>query len=292
MDESLHRECGNMHFGIKSLLAAAVLGLTGLASGASAQDARLVSYEELLDRVASLEEEVAASWVPEAPPADTSTDDGGYYFVFENVFVTPYFSQNTSAVIVGPGNANQVQEFDWDMEYSPRFEIGNVNACDGTGWRARYWHFEHSNSQSAAIPAGVAGFIVPNALAGGIVGAPTNTLSATHSLRMSVLDLELLKRDIREDGGFTASVGVRYARIDQYLHARIDQYLHARRVGAGGALIANSSQHHDFEGIGPTIAAEYLKRFDCTYWGAFVNARGALLYGESNCGTTVLTLAS
>ncbi|MBT6495234.1 MAG: hypothetical protein HOL01_11855, partial [Planctomycetaceae bacterium] len=141
-----------MHFGIKSLLAAAVLGLSGLASGASAQDARLVSYEELLDRVAALEEEVATPSVQDAPPVDENTDDGGYYFSLENVFVTPYFSQNTSAFVNGPAGSRTIREFDWDMNYSPRFEIGNINACDGTGWRARYWHFDHSQTESAVVP--------------------------------------------------------------------------------------------------------------------------------------------
>jgi hypothetical protein len=114
---------------------------------------------------------------------------------------------------------------------------------------------------------------VPNADAG-IGATATDTLSATHSLRMSVLDLEWLKRDMSEDGGFTASIGLRYARMDQHLRAR--------RVNVGGVLLSNISQHHDFEGIGPTVAAEYVKRFDCSYWGAFVNARGSLLYGDSN----------
>ena len=263
-----------MHFGIKSLLAAAVLGLSGLASGASAQDARLVSYEELLDRVAALEEEVATPSVPDAPPVDENTDDGGYYFSLENVFVTPYFSQNTSAFVNGPAGSRTIREFDWDMNYSPRFEIGNINACDGTGWRARYWHFDHSQTESAVVPAGVTVNIVPNTAVGGVVGVAGDTVSAVHSLRMSVLDMEYLRRDLTEDGGFTASIGLRYTRMDQHLRCR--------RVDAQGVVQQNNSQHHDFEGIGPTIAAEYLKRFDCSYWGAFINARGALLYGETN----------
>ena len=250
-----------------------LLGLSGLASGASAQDARLVSYEELLDRVAALEEDMATPSVPDAPPIDTNTDDGGFYASWEHVFVTPYFGQNTAAVIVGPGSASRVQEFDWDIEYSPRFEIGNVDACDGTGWRARYWHFEHSNSASFGVPAGVSVTIAPGAFDSGIIGFAGDTVTAVHSLRMSVLDLEWLKRDITEDGGFTASAGVRYVRMDQHLRGR--------RVLAG-VQVENLSQHHDFEGIGPTIAAEYLTRFDCSYWGAFINGRGALLYGESN----------
>jgi hypothetical protein len=268
-----------MHFGIKSLLAAAVLGLTGLAVPAGAQDAQLVSYEELLDRVARLEQEVAeAPSVPMAPPAaaETSTDDGGFYGVYENVFVTPYFSQNTSMVI-GGGTANvAVRQFNWDLEYSSRFEFGNVDACSHTGWRVRYWHFDHSENDRSVQAGGNQIQISPDALSGFGIQTVNNgeIASATHSLRMSVLDMEMLKRELSTDGGFTASVGLRYARIDQWNRGRI--------LAANGALIVNNSLNHNFEGIGPTLFGEYLKRFECSYWGAFINARGSLLYGESN----------
>jgi len=38
---------------------------------------------------------------------------------------------------------------------------------------------------------------------------------------------------------------------------------------------------HDFEGFGPTIAAEYRRPLFGSYWGVFGNARVALMYGES-----------
>jgi hypothetical protein len=270
-----------MHIGVKSLLAAAVLGLSGLAAPAGAQDARLVSYEELLDRVARLEEETAAAPAPDGEGKDAAIidepiyDDGGWYAVYENVIVTPYFSQNTSALVIGPGGiASKIREFNWDMEYSSRFEIGNVDACTGTGWRARYWHFDHSTDDRAVVPAGVTVLVAPLPSRFGIVTNAGDTSSATHSLRMSVLDMEFLKRDMDAEGGFTASFGLRYARIDNWLNAR--------DISAAGVLLESLRQQHNFEGIGPTIAAEYLKRFDCSYWGMFINARGSLLYGESN----------
>ena len=84
-----------MHIGVKSLLAAAVLGLSGLAAPAGAQDAQLVSYEELLERVARLEEDAAAAPAPEGEAAngeaygEANYDDGGWYAVYENVIVSP-----------------------------------------------------------------------------------------------------------------------------------------------------------------------------------------------------------
>jgi len=268
-----------MRIGVTSLLAAAVLGLSGLATPAGAQDAQLVSYEQLLERVARLEEDIADAPVADGEGKDGDaydavSDDGGLYFVYESVIVQPYFSQNTSALVTGPGTAQKVREFNWNMEYSSRIEIGNVDPCEGTGWRVRYWNFDHSTDDRDVVSAGVTLDIDPNSFDGGIVIAAGDTAAATHSLRMSVLDMEFLKRDIDAEGGFTASFGLRYARIDQWLHAS--------DTDAAGVLQNRLRQQHNFEGIGPTIAAEYLKRFDCSDWGMFINARGALLYGDSN----------
>lgn len=196
-----------------------------------------------------------------------------FYGIYENVFVTPYFSQNTAAVIVGPGVASRVLEFDWDLEYSPRAEIGMI-APDGTGWRARYWYFDHSNNSRGTVAAGTAEFIVPNALDAGLVIPAGNSASATHSLRMSVLDAEFLRKNAGGGRGLDFSFGLRYARMDQWLRAR--------DTNGAGVLQQNLSVHHDFEGIGPTIAAEYRSPLWNSYWGVFGNARGALLYGDSN----------
>jgi hypothetical protein len=281
-----------MRIGVKSLLAAAVLGLSGLAAPAGAQDAQLVSYEELLDRVARLEEEMDAAPTPDGEGKDgdayddVSYDDGGFYAVYENVIVAPYFSQNTAYTEVETGAAptftqtTRRREFDWDMEYSPRFEIGNVD-CEGSGWRVRYWHFEHSVDRRDRITQ-TAGAAVPNTATvfpdemgfGITTNAANPDINVTHSMNLSVLDMEFLRRDIDAEGGVTASFGLRYARIDHWIDAQTGL--------RGQNLRAQTSFKHDFEGIGPTIAAEYLKRFDCSYWGIFVNARGSLLYGDSN----------
>ena len=72
-----------------------------------------------------------------------------YYAIYENVFLTPFFSQNTSSITTIGGGAgtlqNTVRQFSWDLEYSPRVEFGAIGP-DGSGWRGRYWHFEHSTN--------------------------------------------------------------------------------------------------------------------------------------------------
>lgn len=202
-----------------------------------------------------------------------------FYAMYENVFLTPYFSQNTAFQTVGPGAGTAaVTEFSWDLEYSPRAEIGMVGP-DGFGWRARYWHFEHSDNTRTTTDAGAADVIAPDPMTGAGIGsgvgfAPATSLSATHSLRLSVIDLEFLKKSVAGDRGLDVSFGLRYARIDQWLRGRA--------TTAAGVLTANNALHHDFEGFGPTIAAEYRHPLWNSYWGVYGNARAALMYGDSN----------
>ena len=77
---------------------------------------------------------------------------GRTYFMYENVFVAPYLS-NSRALFAQPDpNDNSLLsiQFDYDLEYSPRFEVGYLAPSSCLGWRARYWHFESDSSLSIA----------------------------------------------------------------------------------------------------------------------------------------------
>ena len=269
-----------MRIGLGLLLAATVVGLTSLAKPAVAEDASLVTYEELLDRVARLEDELAK---PPGPAAegeigiargcDTCCDTGGWYARYENVIVTPYFSRNTAYSAGGLGEAVVNREFNWDLEYSPRFELGYLD-CDGMGWRARYWHFEHSNGIRRRFN-NVDVNIAPIDDPGIDIDLNDALLDEVHGINLQVLDLEAIKQTKDCEGSLTGSVGLRYVRMDQQLTAReIDP--------ANGNLIEFLNLRHNFEGIGPTVSVEALRRFNCSNWGAYVNLRGSILYGEAD----------
>jgi hypothetical protein len=292
---------------IKSV-AAATLAVAALAGTAKAQAVKLTSYQDLLNRVAQLEGEVESmrenTSLPPAPPADGQPamvyggmpgavpggcgyeccdpcqvcDQGGAYILFENVLVKPHFSQNTAFKIIDGANqpfdeSTQSVDFDWDVEYSPRLELGYIN-CNGMGWRARYWHFDHTTSLSTA---GNVGDVVVD-----IVGDPdieidvdaAGSLATSHSLEVYTVDLEAMMRRESCEGDLTGSVGLRYAQVDQtYDAADFD---------AAGVIDDVIRSRHSFEGIGPTIAGEVRRRMGSGNLSGFVNARASLLYGESD----------
>ena len=289
---------------------AAAIAVAALAGTAQAQAVKLTSYQDLLNRVAQLEGEVetmrASGSVPPAPPADGMPgmmyggaqgmpmaaggcgyqcsdpcqvcDQGGAYVLYENVIVKPYFSQNTAFKIIdSPAQAfdenTDSVDFDWDLEYSPRIELGYIGS-NGMGWRARYWHFDHDTSLNAS---GALGDVVVD-----IVDDPDieidvdadGTLETQHSLELYTVDLEALMRRESCEGAVTGSVGLRYARVEHgYDAADFD---------AAGVLDDVIRSRNSFEGIGPTIAGEVRRRIGSGNLSGFINARGSLLYGDSD----------
>jgi outer membrane murein-binding lipoprotein Lpp len=287
---------------------AAAIAVAALAGTAQAQAVKLTSYQDLMNRVAQLEGEVETmrSSVPPAPAADGMPgmmyggapgmpmaaggcgyqccdpcqvcDQGGAYVLFENVLVKPYFSQNTAFKIIDspaqPFDENtESVDFDWDLEYSPRIELGYIGSS-GMGWRARYWHFDHDTSLNAS---GALGDVVVD-----IVGDPdieidvdaAGTLQTRHSLELYTVDLEALMRRESCEGAVTGSVGLRYARIE---HA-----YDAADFDAAGALDDFIRSRNSFEGVGPTIAGEVRRRIGSGNLSGFINARGSLLFGDSD----------
>lgn len=290
-----------MRIGLKSLLAAAVLGLSGLAAPAGAQDAQLVSYDELLERVARLEEDLApapeaeanggagcaAGCVTDCGACGACCGNGGWYLQYDNVLVKPYFTSDTaySQEINDPGigaDDTTIQtQFDWDIQYSPRVELGHLD-CEGMGWRARYWHFDHSTGINRKFgpdaDVDVEVFDDPDV----DIDIDDEILDVNHNLKLQVFDLEALKRDMDCEGGFTASAGIRYVNMEQsYDASEIDPEFVIDGVTVPTVVDALRSTH-DLNAIGPTVAVEVLRRFNCSNWGAFVSVRGSLLYGESD----------
>ncbi|MBW3541689.1 MAG: hypothetical protein KY476_15580 [Planctomycetes bacterium] len=284
---------------LKGLLMASAIGMAGAAAPAMADEpvpeigAKLVSYNDLLDRVAELEEKMAekdaaaASTMMPAPAAgvccdtgcacESCCDQGGAYFVYENVIVKPYFSQNAAFAIDLDGVAtdrHDVEDFEWNLKYSPRLELGYLN-CDGMGWRARYWHFDHGTELNAAA-ANVNGDIeVEIALEPDITidVAANGTIETRHSLDVYTFDLEAVGRRESCEGGVTGSIGLRYARSEQ-------NYKALDRIATGAVEDIVTSRHF-IQGVGPTLSGEVRRQMRGNV-SLFANLRGSLLYGESD----------
>lgn len=261
------------------------------AVAASAEDVSLMSYDDLLVRMENLERQVQEQSQPQAQPVSLYSEEssafaaqgyspcacarqpacGKYYVGYESVFVTPFQSNNTG-IIAQNDPVIEHLGFDWDMEQSNRIELGYLAPTCGMGWRARYWQFNHSSTFDVD---GNNGLVQDE---GAIIWASTGTDASstvlglvdvdtavmTQSMDVYVLDLELQKQATKS---FLVSGGFRYGNLKQ-------RYLAVTDSG-----IATSNMQ--FQGYGPTIAAEYYKPvYGCLGW--YGNGRTSLLFGKQS----------
>ena len=183
---------------------------------------------------------------------DTCCLGCGFYMLYENVVAQPYFSRDSAYFgeyeLDSVTNGWAEHSFDWDTNYSPRVEIGFQPAC-GLGIRARYWYYDNDASLRGA--------------------EASNTVEAWHAIDLDATDLELTANK----GGLLYSGGLRYVRLDQNYEAQ----------SFNAAVLQDDVRvHHNFEGVGPTLAVE---GSTCGRWcgfGLFAKARGSLLYGDSS----------
>ncbi|MGY8771409.1 MAG: Lpg1974 family pore-forming outer membrane protein [Pirellulales bacterium] len=219
-------------------------------AAASAQlvvgNTQLASYSDLMQRMDSMETELASFRSQEFAAFDTSCggpscgstcDDtpccgtccirSGWYAGFDMVIAKPYFED-----AIEPGDS------EYDFEFSPRFILGAKNDC-GTGIRARYWWYDADSS----------------------VADGTGSLFAGDQLnmKMSVFDLELTQDVYWGPVQATIFGGVRYADMSH-------------------TAIAGLTDFQSQNGWGPTIGIDTLTSLPCQA-SLIENIRYAALFG-------------
>jgi len=269
-----------------------------------AQNVQPISFEDLMARLETVEsglatkQDVGARQDFAVRPASSGRQGvrgsgrrgvrGGWFVAYENVSVKPYFSENVAYEILdavpSAGESAQIVEFDWDFKNSPRVEIGYITPGSGFGWRARYWQFDSSISRVAADP-----FPADGRIQVGLQDDPDIEVSTgnnefvlvEHSIKLDVLDMELMKRWETARSSLTCVGGLRYLRSDQKYQADF-------RDNATGVSDDILESRHFFEGIGPTCALEGTRRFGSSSWSAFGKTRGSFLLGDSGLRETLI----
>lgn len=211
---------------------------------------------------------------------DGDCDDGGcgnrgWIAGASLYFLQPRWQSNPAFYVgaaPGTGGTQVTQEFDWELEAAPGISLGYVGAS-GSGVRASYFYFDHSESLSSAA-APTAASPVPFGLnLGGAVG-PGGFIQADSNLEMHVADFELLGQRQMGNWEIECSGGVRYAQIDQDYRVTGGPI-----IGGNAAPSATLTSNREFEGAGPTLALKTRRPLGDVF-GGFAKARGALLYGS------------
>lgn len=253
---------------------------------ASAIRGQTPGYDELPNSAGA----IPPTYAPSSPmmlPSTASPPYGGpfspvfgFYAGYENVFVRPYFSSDAAFEFddgVTDPDFQRVIQFDWDLQYTPRVWVGYVGP-GGIGAQIRYWQFDHGETRGALD--GGAGFFESGFQHDDDVLLAIGTLTddsifARHDLELHVVDVEGTWHNTScAWGSVRVSGGVRYVRMDQDYGAKT--------FDDADPQIEFISSHHDFEGIGPTVAVLARRRIGLSNFALFASGRLSAVYGDAS----------
>lgn len=210
--------------------------------------------------------------------------NGGFYAGYDLLMLQPRFENSEGLVITPVAGLTSSKNFDFDYELSPRFFAG-MAFDSGFGFRFQGWQFDHGTriSELSAAAGGVrtpaispSGAAAPLVLAAGA----GDELRAEHSLQFQAYDLEATWQQMFRRSAMTIAGGVRYLHMEQ-------QY-DVQRINGAGAITGTLRHDHDFEGVGPTVAAEWLCPFGESGLSFFAGGRGSILIGSRNQVATLV----
>ena len=208
----------------------------------------------------------------------------GFYAGAEAAVLRPYFNNNTALLAYTVSTAS-VSTTDFTPSYaaSPRIWRGYSGQC-GFGARLTYWDYDQAASSPAGVQSGqnliyfVPGITssVPAITLGNMqTDVPGDTLTASEHLHMYTLDVDVTQCLQICCWDFTFGGGLR----DASVHISRENTL----IPAGTTTpFEDATIDNNFDGVGPTLFAEFRRPF-CSCGLSFVGGvRGSLLYGTKS----------
>ena len=214
------------------------------------------------------------------------TDDcvgGGFIGGGAVTYLKPEFEDNAAFFLANTGSGETTsQEFDYDYDGGYRVWLGWVS-CSGLGFRGRYWSFDdESDVEEFTSPGGVLitgpELDVPAPPTGPSAGGPGagDSISALSGIEVDVIDAEIMQYLRPGSWQMILGGGVRYASIDQFYEADVFD----------NPALELTDVNHDFDGIGPMVFAEMRRPLFSSGLAFVTNARGSILFGESEYEAT------
>jgi hypothetical protein len=240
---------------------------------------------------------------------DVDGSSGGHLDAgFELLVIRPYFDSNQAATVsrstsnpptfTTTATTTEQLNFDYPYTANPRLWLGYVTD-GGLGFRVSWWQFEQSSRTAAlalsgGLPANTSVVVTSPLVLGNLsntvfipgtpagAAAPVGVPAAeaiTSSIRLQVWDFEATGS--WHSGCFSAegSAGVRYAHLSQNFASAATQ---ANEAGIGSSETSLLASGHNFNGAGPTLAAELRQHLGDSGLGLYAIGRGAVLFGNKH----------
>jgi hypothetical protein len=211
---------------------------------------------------------------------------GGYEFGW----LQPRFAQNVSVVVQRP-SGTEARAFDHSFDMSARVWVGVENArCNGI--RASFWQFDGAApnqvtfATAGATPLSLTIFGAAGNLNRTATANIGDAMTSDHELEMRTIDLEATHRYRFSCTEVLASLGLRYGKTHQRMHAVA--------TNGAGFLTELVCQDLYFEGLGPTLGAQFTRRlFTChpvlCGFSCFANTRASMLFGTQEQEIVLVT---
>jgi hypothetical protein len=302
---------------MKKLLCGLALLLLAVGPLVADDDFEMVSYQsvlqaldnqdqeltELRTRLASLESQEPIS-TPQAMPVGTCpqgscnqnpcasmaccnqcVSKGGFSAGAGIYYLQPRFGNNPGVASFNPANNTSViQNFDYHGRVAPVVYVGYTLPC-GLGIRGQWFTFHDTVNGPSAVADGAVTGSVSTPVIGNqslFTNLAGNLLTTSGVLGITATDLEAIKYINCCNSSYWISGGVRYAHIGQQYGAALAgvQVPGVAPVLAGAGLLTDG---HNFNGVGPTMAAQARYAFPfARKVGIYGRSRGALLVGQQH----------
>jgi hypothetical protein len=208
----------------------------------------------------------------------------GFYGGAEVAFLRPYFNNDVAVSRFTVASAAETTtDFTSSYTASPRIWLGYVNCC-GFGGRLRYWEYDQGGSPREGAQTDLnTYYFAPGIPIGSLeTTTPGDLLSTSERLHMYTLDAEITQCLQICCWDFNFGGGLRDASV------HIDRT--NAFTGAGTTVfseVATIGNH--FDGVGPTMFAEFRRPFGCGGLAFVGDLRGSLLYGTKSLRATDVT---
>lgn len=250
----------------------------------------MANYDDLLNRIDSLESRVPAT--SQTPVVRKSTgivpSEGGVFAAYDLVLLKPVYSNNTAFyvhdTVVGIDEGAILTEFTFGAEASHRLELGYLSPTSNMGWRSRYWFFDADDSKQSGTDVDVKIGIAddPDIAIDTVSATSPDFYLAEARTALHVLDAEVISKRQIYQNNVTLASGLRYASVE---HGYFGQDI---LTGVTENILRTQ---FNFRGLGPTLALQSRRPIQGTGFGWNVGARTSLLFGNTDAVWERITVA-
>jgi hypothetical protein len=223
---------------------------------------------------------------------DHCVPGSGIIFGAEWHLIRPVINDNvafTTTTSTATTSAKVSTPYQYNFESDPSIWMG-YRSCDGLGFQVTWFHMNQNSDPVGSTINSTTGTSKPPVT----VTLPFFTIfssglflpisvASNGDIKMDIWDFDVTQRVEIGHLDLTFGGGIRYFHMAQDANTVLDLSADARVRTSAGTISATAS--NSFDGGGPTLILDGLRRFGSSGFGLYANARGGVLFGAQRENT-------